>query len=93
MGLVTSAVPAPELDASVERLVAQLLAGGPAALATAKRLIFEVPTMARADAFRWTTALSEALFASAEAGEGMAAFREKRRPSWQPSRPEESGGA
>jgi hypothetical protein len=27
--------------------------------------------------------LSEALFQSADAAEGMAAFREKRRPSWQ----------
>ena len=55
------------------------------ALATAKRLIFEIPAMERADAFQWTTELSESLFASAEAAEGMAAFREKRRPSWHPS--------
>ena len=34
--------------------------------------------------FEWTTRLSESLFASAEAAEGMAAFREKRQPSWHP---------
>jgi methylglutaconyl-CoA hydratase len=88
VGLITSCVPAVELDGAVERVVVQLLAGGPAALATAKRLIFEVPAMTRADAFRWTTELSDSLFASAEAAEGMAAFREKRPPSWQPARSE-----
>ncbi len=93
VGLITSSVPAVDLDSSVERVVAQLLAGGPAALATAKRLIFEIPAMKRADAFEWTTELSESLFASAEALEGMAAFRERRRPSWHPSGPEESGRA
>ncbi len=87
VGLITSAVPASDLDNAVERVVAQLVAGGPAALATAKRLILEIPAMERADAFRWTTDLSASLFASDEAAEGMAAFREKRRPSWQPSRP------
>jgi methylglutaconyl-CoA hydratase len=85
-------VAAADLDRSVERVVGQLLAGGPAALATAKRLIFEVPAMKRAEAFQWATELSESLFASDEAAEGMAAFREKRRPSWEPSRSEGSGG-
>jgi len=87
VGLITSAVPAAELDAAVERLTAQLLAGGPAALATAKRLVFDIPTMERTDAFTWTTALSDSVFASPEAAEGMAAFREKRPPSWHPNPP------
>ena len=64
---ITSAAPAEDLDAAVERVVAQLLAGGPGALATAKRLIFEIPARQRDDAFQWTTGLSESLFASAEA--------------------------
>lgn len=88
VGLITSSVPAVDLDSSVDRVVAQLLAGGPSALAIAKRLIFEVPTMPRAAAFQWATDLSESLFASPEAAEGMAAFREKRAPSWQPARQE-----
>ncbi len=88
VGLITSAVPEVDLDAAVERVVAQLLAGGPEALATAKRLIFEIPARPRADAFQWTTELSESLFASAEAAEGMAAFREKRPAAWLPPRPD-----
>jgi methylglutaconyl-CoA hydratase len=91
VGLITRAVPAAELDQAAEGLVAQLMAGGPAALALAKRLIVEIPAMDRADAFQWTSDLSESVFASAEAAEGMAAFREKRRPSWHPTRPEGPG--
>ena len=56
----------------------RLLAGGPAALAAAKQLVYKVPEMERSAAFVRTTELSQALFASAEAAEGMAAFREKR---------------
>ena len=40
--------------------------------------------MAREEAFTRTTDVSQALFTSAEAAEGMAAFREKRLPSWAP---------
>ena len=75
-------MPEGDLDASVERVVAQLLAGGPGGLATAKRLIYEIPGRERADAFQWTTELSESLFSTAEAAEGMAAFRERRPPAW-----------
>ncbi len=82
VGLITSAVPTSDLDAAVDGVLAQILAGGPAALATAKRLVFEVPAMGRAQGFEWTTELSESVFASAEAAEGMAAFREQRQPAW-----------
>jgi hypothetical protein len=40
--------------------------------------------MGRDAAFTRATEVSQALFASAEAAEGMAAFREKRLPSWAP---------
>ena len=82
MGLITRAVPAADLDAEVAAVVARLLAGGPAALAAAKRLVYTIPGMAREEAFTRTTDVSQALFTSAEAAEGMAAFRDKRLPSW-----------
>jgi methylglutaconyl-CoA hydratase len=85
-GLITRAVPPEELDAEVAATVGKLLAGGPAALAAAKRLVYDVPGMERGAAFARTSELSQALFASAEAAEGMAAFREKRPPSWAPPR-------
>ena len=85
VGLITRAVPADELDAEVAAMVGRLLAGGPSALAAAKRLVYTIPGMERNAAFTRTTELSQSLFASAEAAEGMAAFREKRPPSWAPS--------
>ena len=84
VGLITRAVPADELDAEVAAVVGRLLAGGPSALAAAKRLVYTIPGMERNAAFTRTTELSQSLFASAEAAEGMAAFREKRPPSWAP---------
>lgn len=84
VGLITRAVPADGLDAEIAAVVGRLLAGGPSALAAAKRLVYTIPGMAREAAFTRTTEVSQALFASAEAAEGMAAFREKRLPSWAP---------
>jgi methylglutaconyl-CoA hydratase len=84
MGLITSAVPADRLDAEVDAVVTDLLAGGPEAIASAKRLLAEVPGMPVDDAFAWTGELSAALFRSDEAREGMTAYLEKRRPSWAP---------
>jgi methylglutaconyl-CoA hydratase len=84
VGLITRAVPAADLDAEVVAVVAKLLAGGPSALAAAKRLVYTIPGMDREAAFTRTTEVSQALFTSAEAAEGMAAFREKRLPSWAP---------
>jgi methylglutaconyl-CoA hydratase len=84
VGLITRAVPAADLDAEVATVVGRLLAGGPSALAAAKRLVYTIPGMERKAAFARTTELSQSLFASAEAAEGMAAFREKRLPSWAP---------
>jgi methylglutaconyl-CoA hydratase len=84
VGLIYDAVPPIELDSAVRELLSKLTAGGPEALAAAKRMIFQVPSMDRATAFDEMTKLSESLFASEEAGEGIAAFREKRRASWVP---------
>jgi len=84
VGLITRAVPAADLDAEVAAVVARVLAGGPSALAAAKRLVYTIPGMDREAAFTRATEVSQALFASAEAAEGMAAFREKRLPYWAP---------
>lgn len=82
LGLITRAVPAGELDAAVEEVLADLKKGGPHALGFAKRLVYEVPRMTAEDAFQWTSALSNDLFKSDEAREGMAAFLQKREAAW-----------
>jgi len=82
LGLINRAVPAADLDAAVEEVLADLRKGGPAALGFAKRLVYEVPRMPQKEAFAWTSRLSGELFAGDEAKEGMAAFLEKRRAAW-----------
>jgi methylglutaconyl-CoA hydratase len=82
VGLITRAVPSGDLDAAVAAVVSSVMAGGPAALAAAKSLVHRVPSQDRETALASTAALSAALFASDEAAEGRAAFREKRPPAW-----------
>lgn len=83
-GLITAVAGDEDLDTATDAIVTKLLAGGPNALAAAKRLVFDVPGRTRADAFATTADISRGLFSSAEAAEGMAAFRERRSPSWVP---------
>ena len=82
VGLVTHAVAAAELDATVAGLCAGIRAGAPRAVATTKRLLREVPLMESLEAFERMRALSDELFAGPDAAEGMAAFAEKRPPNW-----------
>jgi methylglutaconyl-CoA hydratase len=67
---------AADLDAAVERVVADVLAGGPIAVREAKRLVLEPAdeedAVARAAAARTST----------EGQEGLRAFLEKRDPAW-----------
>jgi methylglutaconyl-CoA hydratase len=82
LGLIQRAVPASELDAAVGEVLDDLRLGGPAALAAAKRLVYEVPGMPVREAFAWTGELSRELFEGEEASEGVAAFLGKRAPRW-----------
>ena len=82
VGLVNRAVPRDGLDAAVAEFLAKLVRGGPAALAASKELVARVPQMGRADAFAWAAPLSQKLFHSDEAKEGIAAFKEKRDAAW-----------
>ncbi len=85
MGLITAAVPRDQLDAEVDSVVGDLLAGAPGAIAASKELLRRVPGMDSEAAFSWTRALSSELFAGAEAAEGIGAFLQKRPPAWAPA--------
>ncbi len=87
IGLINRAVPRAELDAEVGALCADLLAGGPNALAAAKQLVYSVPATPRDEAFEWTAKLSAELFRSDEAAAGTKAFREKTSAPWVPQAP------
>ena len=85
MGLINTAVSAENLDAAVDEVVADILAGAPGALAAAKMLLARVPGMSESEAFEWTAQLSADLFRGPEAREGISAFLEKRPASWIPT--------
>jgi len=82
LGLINEAVPEADLDSAVDAIVDDLRLAGPNAMAATKSLLTTVPGMSVDDAFEWTAKLSADLFRQDEAREGMAAFREKRPPSW-----------
>ena len=82
LGLINAAVPAEQLDNEIEEILNDLRLAGPAALAATKSLLTTVPGMSVDEAFEWTAQLSADLFRQDEAAEGIAAFREKRPPSW-----------
>ena len=80
IGLVTHV--AEDVAGTVATLCESIVPGSPRAIAETKRLLRVVPTLDRTTAFAEMRALSDELFRSADAAEGMAAFREKRPPEW-----------
>jgi methylglutaconyl-CoA hydratase len=82
IGLVHSVVDANELDAAVDRYVKEILAAGPEAIAAAKALIGRVWNRDPLDARLTTAAALAARRTSPEGQEGIAAFLEKRRATW-----------
>ena len=71
------------LDEELARYTAMFSLGEPKALAATKQLLRRDRSgVSMADDFAAMSQLSAGYFASAEAAEGIAAFREKRRPNW-----------
>jgi methylglutaconyl-CoA hydratase len=87
LGLVQETVAAEALEAEVERLVRHLLAASPAALAATKRLLADVVEAPMDDVLLAATAkcIADARV-SPEGREGIAAFLDKRAPSWAPKK-------
>jgi len=83
-GLVTSAVPATELDAAVERYLDSLRRAAPGALAGTKALLRRPQPATFGNNLAELSELSLSYFRSAEGIEGVAAFRQKRDPAWIP---------
>jgi len=83
MGLVHDVCEAQDLDDHVQAAAAQILLGGPAALAAAKRLVRDVARRPLDEELaKETAALIAGLRASSEGKEGIGAFLEKRSPRW-----------
>ena len=65
-----------------DREVDAIRLGGPIAVAEAKKLVRTIPEISIEEGFKVTPEWSLRLFQSEEGLEGMAAFREKRKPRW-----------
>jgi methylglutaconyl-CoA hydratase len=82
IGLVHEVVPERDLDSAVERIVAQLLQGGPAAQAAIKELLRQVEATEPMEALGIMTQLIAELRVGEEGQEGLGAFLERREPFW-----------
>jgi methylglutaconyl-CoA hydratase len=95
IGLVHAVVAAGELDATVDRYVAELLSASPTGIAASKQLIPKVWGRSAGDAMRITAEAIAAQRVSPEGQDGLRAFLQKRAPGWapgsHPGRPSSSG--
>jgi methylglutaconyl-CoA hydratase len=82
LGLVNKAVAAEQLDATMDEIISDLLAGGPVAMANTKRLIRQARQVSEDEAWDIAFRITRETAGSPEAQEGTAAFREKRAPVW-----------
>jgi methylglutaconyl-CoA hydratase len=83
LGLINYVVSEAELDAKVNERIEQLLQAAPGAQTAAKELIRTVAYQPKEAVRQYTANLIAQLRASDEGREGMSAFLEKRKPSWQ----------
>jgi methylglutaconyl-CoA hydratase len=85
IGFVHDIAPADELDSEVNMILGHLVQGGPGALAASKKLIRDMSGRRIDDDIAHDTAARiAAARASDEGQEGIAAFFDKRKPSWVP---------
>lgn len=82
IGFVNRVVPAGELEAAVAELAATLAAKSPAALALGLRSFHAVWDLAATDALRLLHPMLALSAATEDAAEGIAAFTERRAPTW-----------
>jgi enoyl-CoA hydratase/carnithine racemase len=82
IGLINAVVPAGDLDGRIEALVSQIAAASPMAVKRGKAAIAAMEMMAFEEALSFAEAQIALASRSTDAAEGLAAFNEKRKPSW-----------
>ena len=87
MGLAHRAVPGQDLLQAVQEEIDMISLGGPIAVQEAKKMVRRVSEISIEQGFDETSVWSKRLFESEEGLEGMAAFREKRKPNWVTAKP------
>lgn len=84
-GLVHEVVPTADLADAEKSLCREILTGAPSALATTKKLLLDQTGGSVLESMRHATEVSARAREADDAREGLAAFLEKRFPSWHPS--------
>jgi len=82
VGLINRVVDDDQLDTAVEQLLVLIMSSGPNAIAMAKKLVNEVPSMTPEQFRPFTAEMIARLRDSDEGQEGMDAFLNKRKPKW-----------
>ncbi len=82
IGLVNRVVPAEELDAAVESLVARLASGPPLGLRSTKKALYSALDKDAATAFDYELLVQSYCLLTDDYQEGLRAFREKRLPQF-----------
>ena len=82
VGLVNDVVPAAQLRQRAQELASRIAGNAPLSVAAAKRTAYLSASCPREDAYDRAEEIWAPVYASADAQEGPAAFREKRAPVW-----------
>ena len=82
-GLINLAVPADQLEDAVSRKVARIVEKSPTAVRYGKAMFYQQRTKALPEAYAYAAEIMARNMMEADAGEGIDAFLEKRRPRWQ----------
>ena len=84
IGLVNQVVPAAELDGAVDKMITRLAAASPMAVKRGKYALHAMESMEFNEALAFTETQIAVASNAADAREGLAAFNERRKPSWHP---------
>jgi crotonobetainyl-CoA hydratase len=82
LGLINEVVPQTELDAAVDRWTQSVLTCAPLSLRAIKQVVRRTSTLSASEAQAVRSPALMAALQSADAEEGVRAFREKRKPNW-----------
>ncbi len=81
-GIVNHVVPAPELDAKVDWLIARIVDKSPTAIRRGKYALRAIAAMSIEESLAFMEGQLPMLAMTEDAKEGLAAFAQKRRPKW-----------
>lgn len=80
--IINRAVPASELDAAIDSVLARLMANSPAAISAGKKALQQMQDMAAPQMLAFAELMIAKLGATEDAREGRDAFAQKRKPRW-----------